>query len=242
MRIKYHFIFFLIIFAILSSCTVEKRLHKRGYYVEWRTKMSDFHNKPKVDVIQNGAINEIASSPKESIIQLNENVAIIEESESLNVTKIKEDEAKKIVTENIKNFSNEKKLPLVDDSKHKLIIQKSENNHSKLLNNIKSGEMHKLATIGFTMALLSIFLLFTALPAMYICALALKQIDQNPIKYKNRYMALIGYIFSVIFVTLMFVYIAVILSLLISFSIKTIITVGSIYLFFIVSSLIVINS
>lgn len=200
MKIKQIAFILLGIFFLFQSCTIEKRLHNKGYYVEWKK----FHPKEKLE-IETTSVN---SDPENS---LNQKIA----DQTQNEEKIITSSYDAISEEQIQNPSEfylieESKEPqkkisptkLRNNKASKNFVQKIQKKLNKRKDKNDGKETNKLAFISLSLALASFLLFFTVVPALFISAVAIRQMKAEPNRYSNKSAALFAYIFSLVVIGL----------------------------------------
>lgn len=250
MKIKY-FIFTIIISnLLLSSCTVEKRLHNKGYYVEWRSfpktgVQKQTEGKLEKDTRELSKESELSHLELASQANPNPQRDNLEKSglatgvqSEKNLNTIAHSEFQEVKTpfkqKNSSGVQHKSKKPNPSFIKKLTVLNK------KQVLKVRGKESNKLAFVGLGLTLSSLILFVLVIPAIFVNAAALRQINHEPNRYNNKSMAMVSYVISVMLLALAFVIFSALLFLF-TFEIMTLIWIISVFLSLLVSSMVIIN-
>ena len=177
------YLFFILL--ILSSCTIEKRLYRPGYYVSSNSRIVKNNESiikkvvpKKVQQVTYKSIEKI--EPKKEVTQITK-----QKNYSINVKK----EINLIEKKQDNSVLTKKKNRLVKDSSNRNILSKK---NSIKTETEESKTYEPLSNWALFFGFLS-FLIVGCIPALILGALAKKKHKKNPDKYKNKYMANFGF-------------------------------------------------
>lgn len=210
MKLRHITFIFFAISLLFSSCTIEKRLHKKGYYVEWRNfKSSQTTKVESKDLINHSKemTNELVELNEDPILEVDQNLLSTNDQTPNEILPPKTSPKSKSINNPILNTSIHHKIRVTNSARPRTFLLK------KLQEDKPKPQYNRMASIGLALALLSLLLFPLVIPALITSSIALRQIKNSQKKYKNKYMALIGYLFSIFIMTLAFLLIAIFLLL-----------------------------
>ena len=197
-KIKVYIFPLLFLVLLFSSCTMEKRIYSSGYHTEWNRRNKTFvkkelgNNNIKQQAEQNKTVsikqsNTLRSSKRNTTVI--DNKTGFAESQSITLEKLKTTNLSRIK----KHESNNPETII------KPLTKTNFDNKFEppILNSNEEPTTNTLALISFISAMLAI-LYVGILPSLLLGVIAQRQINKNPEKYKNTWMAkvaiLVGYI------------------------------------------------
>jgi lipopolysaccharide export LptBFGC system permease protein LptF len=198
----------LISLFLAQSCTIQKRIDKKGFSLDWNSK-----NKNS----ELGRLNKLKTDES-----FNENLVILSEDQNLSI--IESENANQLEQTLLdvdytidgntskKTIQNEQKVVEVDDNNSltgKILITDAKiNNESAPITDKENETNDDVKTSGFAIAALvcGILALFTTLIGSIILAtlavvfglIAINKISKNPNKFKGKGMAWAGYIIGLV--------------------------------------------
>lgn len=246
MRLKQFSLYIICFFLVLQSCTVEKRLHKRGYYVEWKS-FRKFENKAIEKKDLSNSVSEITTAPEEIKTSIDEiqSEQIVENQKNIDDKDVLIEENQNSDLEQKKNsYSNENTNSKSNNQSvtKSTVFKKKATPYLKEKDTGKNSKQNKLAIIGLALVLSSLLLFPLVIAGYYVCAVALRQIKRKPNAYSNKYLGLIGYILAIVFLTLIFVIFTALFLFVGTMSLPALLYIISAYLGIIVSGSIIINT
>jgi len=198
----------LISLFLAQSCTIQKRIDKKGFPLNWNSKNKNSElgrlNKLKSDESFNENLVTLSEDQNLSIIE-SENANQLEQT-LLDVDYTTDGNTSK------KTIQNEQKVVEVDDNNSltgKILITDAKiNNESAPITDKENETNDDVKTSGFAIAALvcGILALFTTLIGSIILAtlavvfglIAINKISKNPTKFKGKGMAWAGYIIGLV--------------------------------------------
>jgi hypothetical protein len=198
----------LISLFLAQSCTIQKRIDKKGFSLNWNSKNKNSElgrlNKLKTDESFNENLVTLSEDQNLSIIE-SENANQLEQT-LLDVDYTTDGNTSK------KTIQNEQKVVEVDDNNSltgKILITDAKiNNESAPITDKENETNDDVKTSGFAIAALvcGILALFTTLIGSIILAtlavvfglIAINKISKNPTKFKGKGMAWAGYIIGLV--------------------------------------------
>jgi len=198
----------LISLFLAQSCTIQKRIDKKGFSLNWNSKNKNSElgrlNKLKSDESFNENLVTLSEDQNLSIIE-SENANQLEQT-LLDVDYTTDGNTSK------KTIQNEQKVVEVDDNNSltgKILITDAKiNNESAPITDKENETNDDVKTSGFAIAALvcGILALFTTLIGSIILAtlavvfglIAINKISKNPTKFKGKGMAWAGYIIGLV--------------------------------------------
>jgi hypothetical protein len=198
----------LISLFLAQSCTIQKRIDKKGFSLDWNSKNKNSElgrlNKLKTDESFNENLVTLSEDQNLSIIE-SENANQLEQT-LLDVDYTTDGNTSK------KTIQNEQKVVEVDDNNSltgKILITDAKiNNESAPITDKENETNDDVKTSGFAIAALvcGILALFTTLIGSIILAtlavvfglIAINKISKNPTKFKGKGMAWAGYIIGLV--------------------------------------------
>ena len=223
------FSFFIGLF--FSSCSIQKRVYTNGYHITWNTKHKSSTSSSK----------ELLTETKGTYISENEIEQVQPEFEQVSNDPIE------ITNNSFINQAIEK--PTTKD----LIRKTSEKEKVRQLKNISSHPLKKdlktqkekspnakingFGLASFIIGILSVLFLFIGIIGLVFAVISLRQFKNNPAKYSNKWMAIVGLIIGEIVCSA-----CILLSLILAIFGGVIwLYVGLLFLMAIIASLVVIN-
>jgi VIT1/CCC1 family predicted Fe2+/Mn2+ transporter len=198
----------LISLFLAQSCTIQKRIDKKGFSLDWNSKNKNSElgrlNKLKTDESFNENLVILSEDQNSSIIE-SENTNQLEQT-LLDVDYTIDGNTSK------KTIQNEQKVVEVDDNNSmtgKILITDAKiNNESAPITDKENETNDDVKTSGFAIAALvcGILAIFTTLIGSIILAtlavvfglIAINKISKNPTKFKGKGMAWAGYIIGLV--------------------------------------------
>lgn len=174
-----------LILIVLSSCTIEKRLYRPGYYVSSNSRIISNKGNQSPKVVQK-SVNQLNPKSIEKIEQKTENIQLAEQkAHSKNIKKETHLVEKK---QGVYTLSKDKKKVPADYLTGKTLPK---------INSLKTETEEQkvndpLSNWALFFGVLSL-LIVGCIPALIIGALAKKKHKKNPNKYKNEWMASVGF-------------------------------------------------
>lgn len=180
------FSFFIGLF--ISSCSIQKRVYTNGYHITWNTKQKSFNNSSK----------ELLTETKVTYNSENEIEQVQPELEQISNDPIE------ITTNSFINQTIEKPTTksLIRKTSEKENLQQLKNISSHpLKKNLKTqseknpdAEINGFGLASFILGALSLLFLFTGIIGLVFAVISLRQFKNNPGKYSNKWMAIVGLI------------------------------------------------
>jgi len=217
MKMKMKFNFFLIaivLVALLSSCSIEKRFYKPGYHVDMKNNV----NKTEKTFVKNS---------KKSVLENTNNgentVEVLTEAESFSHENnlLASNDNNLTVLASIHNapefsniYSNTKEKDIQVNSKpiFKKSIYKKDQTKS-IISNSDDRKTHWGAIVGLVTGIVGLFIfgIILGICAIVFSAIALSAIKKNPDKYKGKGMAIAGLVIGIVGIGLFLILLAILL-------------------------------
>lgn len=224
------FSFFIGLF--ISSCSIQKRVYTNGYHITWNTKHKSSTNSSKELLTETKATynseNEIEQIQPEFEQQVS-NDPIEIKAISFIEQKIEKPTTKDLIRktserENVRQLKNISSHPLKKDLK----TQRERNPDAKI---------NGFGLASFIIGILSILFLFIGIIGLVFAVISLRQFKNNPAKYSNKWMAIVGLIVGEIVCAA-----CILLSLILAIFGGVIwLYVGLLFLMAIIASLVIVN-
>lgn len=210
---------FLIIGALISSCSVQKRIYRPGYHVEWANANKNINNKNQsMSKKESQQSNELKFAILTQKDDIKESGIIANPIEKINHNEAPIDKSITALVNNIKSTSFFKKKK--DENKSEIIRTnqishenyRSKNNpDNKIKATLTDGGEPKtngLAIAGFILGVVGLLLSFIGLGiissilGLIFSAIGLGKINRDPSKWKGKGLAIAGLITSVVAILL----------------------------------------
>ena len=212
----------LFLLGIIISCTIQKRVHLKGYHIDW--KHNKFNDKSKIeeepqsnnnsDYASNDSIIDFTQNFNNSNILTDTIKIICDEIMLLNGDEIQA-KVYEIGTEEIKyKRCDNLDGPIYSKKKNEIFRIKYANGSIEKIESPKTKEEplsekkqvpNKKKTNGFSIAGFILGLLGISLLGIIFSGIGLAVIRNNPEKYKGKGLSAFGMIFSIIWVTVLII-------------------------------------
>lgn len=192
--------------VIFNTCTIEKRVHQRGYFVQWHNSLK---KESKTNPLKESEeVEKSAAEVDKTVIEDSTNF----QSSARNITNQDSDEAGKTKNSEL----NTTDLKELDGSISDIVANEEKNQDTP--KPIENGEdkTETMALTAFVFSILSFgLLMLTGIPAIIMAGTVLLRIKRNPGKYskKAKILASIALIISICVVLLSLFFLLYIFSL-----------------------------
>lgn len=209
---KKFFVFGVLVSMFLSSCTMQKCVYSKGYYVDWFGKSGN--DKKEIDKDENNVIEDVVITNE--VLESEQNISTItEEKSQLNNTELSatlNDEL--LVFDEKKNLFKRKSVEIQKDAVADTFKSEFKQGASMIVNAPDdSQKTNGMAIAGFVCSLVGLFLFGIVLGLLGIIfgAIGLGKISKDSSRWKGKGMAIAALVVGVVDVVVAIVLLALIL-------------------------------
>lgn len=182
--------------ALVTSCSVEKRLHRPGYHVEWKHKDQPSQHPPSAQELQQQeayALPEAHAEPAQAPLSASASADVLpgyQPAPKADLNAVSKEEPQ-VLEQKIPEASNRRALGDPDET--------PASDETKIVNGF--------GIASFVLAVVSLFVLgFVFGPtAIVFGAIGMSQVRRNPEKYRGNGLAVAGFVIGIISVALLIV-------------------------------------